>query len=484
VSDGVTAPDLRFVRAHDQRLSLWQSAVAEYVRLLLGDKASATTVLAHPTMQAANDHVAAAQADRGGDAPQPTPGDDRQTAAHLSRLGFEKGMATVDGDAERAAALDLELRKYSDIDLGFLSIVVTFVEYYLEHDGKLLYNDWKQQGKGDPDYGVIEWTLPKDGIVAIIGDWGTGLEDARKLLADLMSRFEPDAIIHLGDVYYSGTPREYETHYSEAIAEVFAQLPKATRIPVFSLAGNHDYYAFGYGFYPTIAAINEGIEGAKQDASYFSLRSEDNSWQFLAMDTGYGDANPIDLVEPGAGPGLHESEVQWLRHQLDTFPGATVLLSHNQLFSAHAQIADTATPYLNAFLRETFAPYFATDIAAWLWGHEHNFAAYREGLFGLAKGRLVGCSAYEELTLAEPYAVKYREVPYLDATKYQLDSEGDYYNHGYAIVELAGPQKSGVPTISYQQFPSWGATRPQSPESRCVFSEPLTRPGGGASPDA
>jgi Calcineurin-like phosphoesterase len=476
VPDGAAVPDPRFVRAHDRNLSLWQSAVADYVRRLLGDRPSTVEVLAHPMMQAANDHVEAALSDRGA-VPQPTPGDERQTAAYLSQLGLAKGVALIDGDAERADALDLEFRRYSDIDPGFLSVAITFVEYYLEHDGKLLYHDWKQQGKGELDYGAIKWTLPDNGVVGIIGDWGTGLEDAKELLREVMG-FKPAAIIHLGDVYYSGTPRECQLNYADVIAEVFKEtLPNDERIPVFNLAGNHDYYAFGYGFYPTLTTINHAIHDAEQAASYFCLRTADCGWQFLAMDTGYDDANPLDLIAPGAGPGLHTSEVEWLQDKLDTFPGVTVLLSHNQLFSAHATLNDGPTPYLNTFLQKAFTPYFTDKVAAWLWGHEHNFAAYRDGLFGLAKGRLIGCSAYEELTLAEPYAVNYPEVPYLDPVQYRLGSEGDYYDHGYAIVDLSGrAQPSDPVSISYHQFPSWGRTPPRSPESKLIFSESLARP--------
>ncbi len=468
--------DLRFVRAHDRELSLWQSAVAEQVRSAKNDRLSAAAVLADPLMQATTDHVEAML--RGGEAavPQPPFSDDRQARAYLSSLALKKGIALVEGDAERAGALDLEIRKYSDLDPGFLSIVPTFLEYYILSDGKPLYNDWTQQGEGQLDYGVVEWKLPNEGVVGIIGDWGTGLEDAKALLREVMQS-KPAAIIHLGDIYYAGTERECQVNYAEVIATVFAEtLPEGKRIPVFTLAGNHDYYAFGYGFYPTIAAINETIEGAKQVASYFCLRTEDGLWQFLAMDTGYADANPIDLVDPGSGPGLHATEVQWLHDKLDGFQGTTVLLSHNQLFSARLGLNDGTKPYLNSHLLEAFAPYFSDRIAAWMWGHEHNFAAFQNDLFGLAKGRLLGCSAYEEMTLFDPYEVKYPQVPYLDPVKYRVSFEGGYYNHAYALVDLKRAEPSAPLSISYYQFPSWGDSPPQSQEPVLILEEKLERP--------
>jgi hypothetical protein len=467
-------PDTRFVRAHDRELSLWQSAVAAFIRALFGDEATGADVLSHPVMQGTNDHVAAVLAGDGATRPAPN-GDQRALAAGFSGIAFEKSMAQLAGDSARVAALDLEFRRYSDIDLGFLSIVYTFIEYFLESDDTLMYHDWQKDGKGDPAYGVIEWKFPEGRPVAVIGDWGTGLPDAEALLEDLMSRFKPAAIVHLGDIYYAGTPEECDTNYTQVFTRVFNKtLGQGQRIPVFSLAGNHDYYAFGYGFYPMLATINKGIEGATQDASFFCLRSSDETLQLLAMDTGYGDANPIDLLAPGEGPKLHASEVEWLKYQIEHFSGTTVLLSHNQLFSAHATVSETQTPYLNPTLLQALAPCFADNVAAWLWGHEHNLALYQNELFGLAKGRLVGCSAYEELTASDPYAVTYDQVPYLDGGQHELEAHGDYYNHGYAIIEPGVPLRAGdPPTISYYQFPSWGATAPASPESKLIYSEPL-----------
>jgi hypothetical protein len=477
--------DPRFVRVQDRHLSLWQSAVAENVRGQLGGRPAALDVLAHPLMRAVNDHVEAVLADGRAATLAFDPEDDRKTAAYVSRLAFEEATALVDGDAERAGALDVEFRKYSNEDLkGFASCIKTYLEYYARYDGVCKYNDWTTAGANDPEYGVIGWRLPNDGVLGVIGDWGTGLGDARALLRELMVRFEPAAIVHLGDIYYSGTSEECEVNYAEVITQVFDEvLGEGNRIPVFTLAGNHDYYALGYGFYSTFEAMNDAVPDAKQAASYFCLRTADGGWQFLAMDTGYYDSNPADLVDPFyAGPWLHGTEVQWLAHKLGTFSGATVLLSHNQLFSAHAKLNGMASPYrdvpyLNPFLRETFAPYLASDVAAWLWGHEHNLVLYQDGLFDLAKGRLVGCSAYEELVSYEPYKVNYPEVPYLDPTQYRLGASAGYYNHGYAIIDLSGRAQPTDPvSISYYQYPSWGATAPPAPSSELILSERVRRP--------
>ena len=58
--------------------------------------------------------------------------------------------------------------------------------------------------------------------------------------------------------------------------------------------------------------------------------------------------------------------------------------------------------YLNEALTRGFSPYF-DRIAAWFWGHEHNFVVFKDGQSGLKKGRLLGCSAYEETLGEDPY---------------------------------------------------------------------------------
>ena len=49
--------------------------------------------------------------------------------------------------------------------------------------------------------------LKPGATVAIIGDWGTGTAEATALLGQVASH-NPDVLIHLGGIYYSGTPAE------------------------------------------------------------------------------------------------------------------------------------------------------------------------------------------------------------------------------------------------------------------------------------
>ena len=151
------------------------------------------------------------------------------------------------------------------------------------------------------------------------------------------------------------------------------------------MPGNHEYFT---GAGPFLAALDGGRlvaeDSQQQEASYFCLRTEDDGWQFLGMDTGYNghymnvppaaqqavlDRLQIGPVEPPAVTGDHwpkafnpyfsrkasgdlpvkdttsappqvtlrSDEAQWHQDKLARFSGRSILLSHHQLYSALQQ---------------------------------------------------------------------------------------------------------------------------------------------------
>ena len=489
---------LNFARVRNRELSLWQSAVAEHVRNEhLADKpvADLTDVLKHPMTLATSEHVSKVIEDENFVPLIPTKDDGSHEAlVYKSHLAFQIGEATVSNKPELAEELTSRYRAFSDKDLGFLSCAATYAAYMASTGGHMTYHDWKVEGNNNIDYGVIDWKLPNDAKVGILGDWGTGMPDAIALLKDMMVQHQPDAIIHLGDIYYSGTPDECHRYFADVFTTVFDEvLGKGKRIPVFSIPGNHDYYAWGAEYYNVVSNLNnyEGGRSAIQPASYFCLQTEDLGWQFLGMDSGFYDSSPANQFNPlYAGPWLHNSEIAWMQDKMSKSNGLTILLSHHQLFSANAAINGrdsvmNVVPYFNPYLYRVFSDYLSTKVAGWIWGHEHNFVMYENDLLGLAKGRLVGNSAYEELTSADPYKVNY-PIPYLQPEpgydKYKLGTNTDsngiaYYNHGYAIIDLSGRALPTDPVAtSYYQFPSWGDKPPVNPKSNLIFKEKFIKP--------
>ena len=97
--------------------------------------------------------------------------------------------------------------------------------------------------------------------IALLSDWGTGTNEATRVAA-LLAAQRPDIVIHLGDIYFSGTPEECRLHFHDPLRAV---LPNAR---LFTLCGNHDVYSGGRGYYGLLDQIG-------QPASYFCLRSPD-----------------------------------------------------------------------------------------------------------------------------------------------------------------------------------------------------------------
>jgi hypothetical protein len=356
------------------------------------------------------------------------------------------------------------------------------------------YRSWVDSngGKGNPDYGVIRWRLPANAKVALVGDIGTGTDIATATLMSLLS-LNPDAILHVGDVYFSGTRFEFEHRLVKMLQQAMAAA--GHRAPFFTVPGNHEYFT---GNVPYFECLDSNVlvqqPDQAQQASYFSLTSADDAWQFLGMDTGYyghylavSDAQqraalallhgqdprvPADLPIQKLPPNsemvlLRDDEAQWQRHRIESFPGQSVLLSHHPLYSqtipcgiAQRMTAagtpdptDLNRPGVDTAIWRQLGRHFGTKVAAWFWGHEHNLAIYQNNyrptdwpsdpdtlrLFKpLPAGRCIGHSAIPVAETENPYATHF-PVPLQPNTR--LDITGGWYNHGFELLQLAGAGK-------------------------------------------
>ena len=109
----------------------------------------------------------------------------------------------------------------------------------------------------------FQFSLPERATVALVSDWGTGNAHA-VAVAQQIARHRPDHVIHLGDVYYAGTPREVQRNFLE-VWNAFG--PREARY--WALNANHDMYSGGYGFFQHI------LPAFDQPASYFNLQTAD-----------------------------------------------------------------------------------------------------------------------------------------------------------------------------------------------------------------
>ena len=266
--------------------------------------------------------------------------------------------------------------------------------------------------------------------IAFVSDWGTGTPLAKNVMRCIGEQ-NPDIVIHLGDVYYSGTKAEMQNHFLSIVREY---LPSTTR--VFNLAGNHDLYAGGAGYYWLLDELG-------QPASYFCLRNE--HWQILSIGAPPQVGKPTDAIS--AIPAIEPKEVLWHQDKLNNADGRkTVMLSHYQLFTASGNIGrteDNRPLALNPVLYEAFNSHLK-DIDLWLWGHEHNLVAF-EPYAGLRRGRCIGSGAIPVALLWQPYKQlsnlalpdQFESAPRINLDC-QLDHDGDHYHHAFGLLSIDG----------------------------------------------
>ncbi|MGY4480129.1 metallophosphoesterase [Bradyrhizobium sp. USDA 3364] len=344
-------------------------------------------------------------------------------------LGLQYLEAKLKGDQSTADRLRSELSD-SKCDVRWASTIDQYLRYF-GPNGTRAEIPYVTPAKA----GETVITIPDEVAIGLIGDWGTGGDKARRLLRQLKDK-KPDIIVHLGDIYYSGTPQECETNFEAIIDEVFDR--DKTGIPVYTLAGNHDLYSGGVGYYGLIERLNP--KPFTQLASFFCLRTKSAKWQLLAMDTGLHDYNPFKVND--AVTFVEAEEEKWHRRRMEEFAGSTILLSHHQLFSAFSEIgkADDRAQRAayNPKLRQTFEMLqsIGKPIPAWFWGHEHNLCLYKPYI-GLAKGRCVGCSAIPTFVDDDPYDVieGLKDPPALiDGTK--LSIAGNVFVNAFATLSI------------------------------------------------
>jgi len=345
-------------------------------------------------------------------------------ARFCSTVARRLAWAKIKGDSAQAKLLEEQFEKYGQCDPGWLEVATQYEKFQLEikfEKAKVPYRVYT-----NIDQFVIDGKLP-DGKakVAIVGDWGTGDDTAKRILKQIASK-KPDVVIHLGDIYYSCTDFEAQNYFLQIWNSYFP----ISKQPSFTLSGNHDMFAGGGPYYKLIDLMG-------QPASYFCLRNKD--WQFVAIDTGLH-----DRTLGGSDPTyLEDTEVAWLKRRLDTSDGRkTVLLSHHQLFSAFEDI--TPGKAVNDKLNGQIGS-LLPQVTVWLCGHEHDCVIYKKQMGILM--RCIGHGAFPVAIPADQDPPRTPRHPEILVEDVNLGDNGGFYNHGYAIMELDGANG----TISYYQ---------------------------------
>jgi hypothetical protein len=411
-------------------ISLWQSAINE---VLAQQRESQPQVLGEEEAVPSSDApimlqtVAAAEAILSGQPVPPAvlglPIED------CAQLYLQRILAQARGDTQRVAQLKSEI-DFSTCDPLWAKVFAEYEKFRLFGSGQIPYRRYHTMN--DFVMPLPKKKKTKQVTIALIADWGTGQVPAQQVLT-AVGRQTPDVLIHLGDIYYSGTSREVQEYFLTV-----CQRTPGLNIPIYTLSGNHDMYSGGTGYYWLLDQLG-------QPASYFCLRNDD--WQLLAMDTGLHDNDPGTVISNLTY--LDDQELAWHRDKIANAGGRkTILLSHHQLFSAASGVGNTddGQPLaVNPHLHSAFADVLG-QVELWFWGHEHNLILFDE-YAGLARGRCIGSAAIPTLLEQNPYTPDPTLVlpagqsgpPIMDPSV-RLGDNGEFYNHAYALLTLTGPK--------------------------------------------
>jgi hypothetical protein len=284
--------------------------------------------------------------------------------------------------------------------------------------------------------------FPRQGRAAVIGDWGTNLYGAPVCTTSIET--DPDGfamLLHLGDVYYSGTRKEVRSRFLDVWPK--RQDPELVQRAINS---NHEMYSGGDAYF------DDSLPFFGQEASYFAFAND--HWLLVGLDTAYVDHD------------VDESQVAWLQGILrhpDAARKKVVFFSHQQLFSrlesqGH-KLAEEAK--LGAILREG-------RVHAWYWGHEHRCVIYEQHRdYGWLLARCIGHGGMPETrkkvkdwtvertveTQQDP--VLWRRFDTLPSVggrslspaglvldgrnRYVTGEEEEFAPHGYAVLSFNGP---------------------------------------------
>jgi hypothetical protein len=198
--------------------------------------------------------------------------------------------------------------------------------------------------------------------VVIVGDWATGLPQARNVARSIRTTLDATPaeidchVVHLGDTYYSGTEEEYERIYLP-----LWPVSAGSRTGSWSLAGNHDIYSGAHGYFKVL--LGDARFAAQDRCSYFCLGND--HWRFVGLDDSYTDPDR---------PSLAGGQIEWLSGLVATGQRpSTILLTHHQPFSAWEVVTSDLAKLVGQALG-------GQRIEAWIWGHEHRAAVYEPGL--------------------------------------------------------------------------------------------------------
>ncbi len=236
--------------------------------------------------------------------------------------------------------------------------------------------------------------------IALIGDWGTGTwndngtSGPAKAIMQQVQNLNPDVVIHVGDVYYSGTgnlPSLINVLMEVLGAEVGATFdateerdrlinawPSGTPPVSFTLNSNHEMYSAGNGYFTTAVNTQSGTPFShQQGTSYFAIMFQD--WVILGLDSAYCSDALFYMTGRLQSPS-NNAQITWIQglQQSGKLTGKKiiVLTHHTGLTYDGCQMAPALGSTTNLY-DDVYAA-LGRDPDYWYWGHTHNGIVYTD----------------------------------------------------------------------------------------------------------
>jgi hypothetical protein len=260
--------------------------------------------------------------------------------------------------------------------------------------------------------------------IAVLGDWGTGLYGAPACADSIRQDGKGfGLLLHLGDVYYSGTEREVKERFLALWPDVPGARSRA-------LNSNHEMYSGGHAYF------DQTLQKFGQGSSCCALQSP--HWLLVGLDSAYSEHD------------LAMNQAEWLEGLVAAAGSRKVVLfTHHQPYS----LIDNQGPKLVEKLSGLLE---ARRVFAWYWGHEHRCVVYDEHPAWGMRGRCIGHGGYPYFrslpggaeVAREGDGFKWYRLPDRDLipgglvldgpNRYLPGHEERYGPNGYAVLEFEG----------------------------------------------
>lgn len=259
----------------------------------------------------------------------------------------------------------LSTEPYANFDQGWFTAFINMFKSLI--DG-LWYNG-KVFPSTTPNRVALSGKQSDTVTIALLGDWGANNAGSQAVMQHITS-LQPDYIVHVGDVYYGGTPNSMPPGatgtylaMNEEQDNLLNVWPAGYKGKSFTLNSNHEMYSGANGLFRDALTPNTPFSG-QLGASCFTM--EYGGWTLLGLDSAFN-SSVTDAFMTGSIGTPAEFQASWIR-RLGLNPKKTIVFTHHNGF---ADDCTSVSPLWNEIKTA-----LGGDPFAWYWGHVHNGIVY------------------------------------------------------------------------------------------------------------